>query len=153
MADVEIVFSEDFLSFPDKLKKADKLAPHKIYEGLNKLGNQTKKELKENTPVGKSQGRKKKRLKDRWRKSHVTKEYGNYVTKIRSTAPHYHLVERGHRIVPRGGKSTGKASYKRQSTGHVPGQFFAQKVLDRKESEIYRGYEKILDDIIEEFDK
>lgn len=52
LSGAEFKIDEDLINFGEKLKRADKNAPGKIYDGLNKMGNDLKKELKTNTPIG-----------------------------------------------------------------------------------------------------
>lgn len=154
LSGAEFKIDEDLINFGEKLERADKNAPGKIYDGLNKMGNDLKKELKANTPIGPPKKREpsKKKMVNRWRKSQASREFGNYTVKIRSTAPHFHLVERGHKIIPRGGKKSKKPSYKRKAKGYVKGQHFAKKILDKRELDIYQEFDDLLDEILEDIE-
>lgn len=157
MSDVELKIDPELLKFKDKLARADREAPSYIYKGLDKIGNKTRKELKAASPVGKSKKSSKKRLKMRWTAERATKEFGDYVKKVRSKAPHYHLVERGHRIVARGPGKHSRRKYvlkrNRKGGGYISGQYFAKKTFDSLEPEIYQSYEKMLDDIMKTLDR
>lgn len=157
MSDIELKIDPELLKFKEKLARADREAPSYIYKGMNKIGNKTKKELKAASPLSRQKKPSKKRLKNRWTAERATKEFGEYVKRVRSKAPHFHLVERGHRIVPRGPGKHSKRKYvlkrNRASIGYVPGQFFAKKTLDALEPEIYQSYEKMLDDILKTLDR
>lgn len=131
----EIVFERDFLSMKDKITAIERRAPDRILNAMDKEGKALRRELRDATPVGPTGN-----LKKRWKADRAYKEYGTYVKKIRSTAPHYHLVERGHKIV--GHKP------KKIVSGEVGGRYFAKKVLDDHESTIDARYEKIIDDIM-----
>lgn len=72
---------------------------------LTKMGNQFRNEVKKKTPQSDKQTKRK--LIKSYRVSKV-KGYGkDLYVEFRSTSPHFHLVERGHRIVM-GDKDTGK---------------------------------------------
>lgn len=131
----KIVFERDFLSLKDKITAIEHRAPDRILKAMDKEGNALRRELRDATPVGPTGN-----LQKRWKADRAYKEYGTYVKKIRSTAPHYRLVERGHRLVSH--------KPKKLFIRTVKGQRFAEKVLDDHESTIDARYEKIIDDIM-----
>lgn len=150
----ELIMGRDFVALKHKLNEAEKRAPDKVLKRFNRLGNRVKKELVQVTPVGSK--KRKKRLKGKWRAEKATVERGEYVKKIRNTASYYHLVERGHRVVPR--RATSKTDRRRQyrvthRTGgkkFVEGRFFTKKKLEELEPTIHREYDKLLDEILED---
>lgn len=148
MAKVEIIPSKDFKDFTEKVKLASKKSPSKIYKGMDKIGRKLRKELKDATPVSKVNKPAKKRLKARWRLSKTEREYNTYETKIRSTAPHYHLVERGHRLVSPYTRKGAKLKDGGKNLGKVEGQYFAKRVLDQAEPRVDKEIEKLFDEIL-----
>lgn len=133
----KIEFSKNLEEFTRKVNEVDKTSPDKIYKSMDKLGNKVKKELKEATPRGGGRKTIKKRMSERWTASRTEKKYGTYDKGIRNTAPHYHLVERGHRLVKNG-----------KEIGYVDGQRFTEKTLERLEPEIERDMEDIFDKLV-----
>lgn len=136
----EIVFERDFLSLKDKITAIERRAPDKILKAMDKEGNTLRRELRDATPVGKDRKGKKRSLKKGWTAERARKEYGTYIKKIRNKSPHYHLVERGHRIVSHRPKKV--------VSGEVGGRYFAEKVLGDYEPVLEARYEKMIDDIM-----
>lgn len=96
--------------------------------------------LKENSPDSGSEHKGK--LNKSWRKE--IEGYGkNIHANIYSTAPHFHLVDRGHKIVDKKGNEK----------GFVQGKHFLQKTIDEQEDDLseymlrslYRQVKKKLD--------
>lgn len=129
---------KDFERFLEKVKIADKKAPDKIYKGMDKIGRKVRKELVDSTPVSRINKPDNKRLKRKWRRNKTVKSFNSYEAKIRNTAPHFHLVEHGHRLVTKSGRHI----------GHVEGKHFTQDVLDRVESDVDEAYEDMIDEIL-----
>lgn len=97
--------------------------------------------LKENSPDSGSEHKGK--LNKSWRKE--IEGYGkNIHANIYSTAPHFHLVDRGHKIIDKKGNEK----------GFVQGKHFLQKTIDEQEDDLseymlrslYRQVKKKLDD-------
>lgn len=130
--------------FSDKLKLIEKKAPGRIIERYDKLGNKIKKELKSATPVSDRKKPQNKRLSTGWTAEKTTKEYGVYVKRIRNKRPHFHLIERGHRVGRRGDVENPKGK------DFVEGKFFAEKKLKAMESDIINEQEKMIDDLLGE---
>ena len=131
----KIVFDPEFMSLDDKIGAIERRAPDKILKAMDKEGNTLRRELRGATPKGATG-----KLKSHWRTERARKEFGTYVKKIRNTSPHYHLVERGHKIVSHRPKKI--------VSGEVGGRFFAEKVLGSYEPVLEARYEKIIDDIM-----
>lgn len=152
-----------FLELGDKFKIADKKAPNKVYKGLDKIGNKIKRGAKAASPDGKPKIIKgerqpaKKKLKNRWSTDMTEKDYNNdYVKKVYSKAPHFHLVERGHKVVARrmdikGSKlrAQRRVAESRGKT-FVEGSHFFDKYYDSIEADISDDIEKMFDKIFED---
>lgn len=152
-----------FFELGDKFKIADKKAPNKVYKGLDKIGNKIKRGAKAASPDGKPKiikGKKqpaKKKLKNRWSTEMTEKDYNNeYVKKVYSKAPHYHLVERGHNVVARRADARNSkigAQYRvKESSGKtfVEGSYFFDKYMDSIDSDIENDIDKMFDKIFED---
>lgn len=150
MADFEI--TKDLFKLQDDLKRLEQVAPGKVIEVLDKAGNKVRKEVRENTPVGTSKKPNRKRLKSRWKLDPTIKENGAYTKKLRSTAPHFHLVERGHNVVPRRVTKGRRATRVelRSGASHVPGTYFFEKTMDKIEPNIYEMYDELLEKTMKE---
>lgn len=148
MAKVVVSLSKDFKDFTEKIKLASKKSPSKIYKGMNKIGRDLKKDLKEATPIGKNDNPGKKRLRSRWRLHKAKREYNTYEVKIKSKAPHYHLVERGHRQLSPYTRNGVRLKDGGRNLGKVEGKFFAKKALDQAEPRVTKEIEKLIDDIL-----
>lgn len=152
-----------FLELGDKFKIADKKAPNKVYKGLDKIGNKIKRGAKAASPDGKPKiikGKRqpaKKKLKNRWSTDMTEKDYNNdYVKKVYSKAPHFHLVERGHKVVARRmdikDSKFGAQRRVAESRGKtfVEGSHFFDKYYDSIEADISDDIEKMFDKIFED---
>lgn len=152
-----------FFELGDRFEIADKKAPNKVYKGLERIGNKIKRGAKAASPDGKPKIIKgkiqpaKKKLKNRWTTERAEKDYDeSYVKKVRSTAPHYHLVERGHNVVARRADARNSkfdAQYRvKESSGKtfVEGSYFFDKFMDSIESDIDSDIEEMFDKIFED---
>lgn len=155
MADLKV--DRDFLDLGDRFTIADKSAPSKIYKGLDRLGTKIKKGAESVSPTGTKQKIKKKKLKERWTAENTKKEVdGAYVKKVRSEAPHFHLVERGHKVVPRRyskklGKKDEQARVKiRRGKSFVEGSHFFDRYMDMIEYDINVDIEEMFDKILKD---
>ncbi len=133
--------------FSRKLKIVQKKAPGLIIEKYDKAARDLKKKLKKATPYnpsGRYDGKpktSKQHLKGRWKANRTQKTGGVYHTEVYSTAPHFHLVERGHAVVGKGGRST------KSGKGYVQGKFFFKKGIESLEPELNKLPEKVIDEI------
>lgn len=107
---------------------------------LKRSANRVIRVLKENSPDSGSEHKGK--LNKSWRKE--IEGYGkNIHANIYSTAPHFHLVDRGHKIIDKKGNEK----------GFVQGKHFLQKTIDEQEDDLseymlrslYRQVKKKLD--------
>lgn len=80
--------------------------PDESEDLLIKMGNKFRTHVKQITPDS-GEPSKRKLIKS-YRVSKVQGYGKDRYVEFRSTAPHFHLIERGHRIVTRGGMDTGK---------------------------------------------
>ncbi|WP_295237896.1 HK97 gp10 family phage protein [Veillonella sp.] len=93
---------EEFMA---KLDHMAKTFPTESEAALETGARRMRKALVENSPIGKNQNSKQ-RISKNWKVSYDYR--GNEsVAKIRNTSPHYHLVERGHKIVDSKGNAKG----------------------------------------------
>lgn len=88
-----------------------------------------RKEIRDNTPVGKGKkGEHKHKLKNSWRVEMAGSRVGGVEADIYNTAPHFHLVERGH--VQKNAHG--------QVTGYKQGKFFMKNTVESKGKEIQK---------------
>lgn len=154
----ELIVDKQFIDLGKKLELADKLAPNKVYKGLDKIGNKIKRGAKAASPDGNDKNKpSKNKLKNRWSATRAEKDYDNtYVKKVYSKAPHYHLVERGHKVVARRMdiKDSKLGAQRRiaESRGktYVEGSHFFDKYYDSIESDINDDIDKMFDKIFED---
>lgn len=136
--------------FSEKLKLAEKKAPGLIIDKYEKAAKDLKKKIKKATPYvpnSRYDGEEKtpsQHLRGRWKANKVRKDRGVYHTEVFSTAPHYHLVERGHAVVGKGRKAT------KNGQSYVHGNFFFKKEIDKLEPELSALPEKIIDEIFDD---
>ena len=154
----ELIVDKKFIDLGKKLELADKLAPNKVYKGLDKLGNKIKRGAKAASPDGNDREKpSKKKLKNRWSATRAEKDYDNtYVKKVYSKAPHFHLVERGHKVVARRmdikDSKLGAQRRVAESRGKtfVEGSHFFDKYYDSIEADINDDIDKMFDKIFED---
>ncbi|WP_370852261.1 HK97 gp10 family phage protein [Megasphaera elsdenii] len=96
---------------------------------LNRTGNKLKKIAKENTPSSPYEHSHK--LKKSWKSEIKGYTAGELEYQLRNTAPHYHLVERGHVLKTQSGKAI----------GFVQGKHFLEKSVAEFESQNIAGTE------------
>lgn len=93
--------------FVQDLNQVIQKYPYESEELLKKMGNKFKSEVKKDTPVGKS---KKKKLINSYHLSKVQGYGTNLSIDFYSNAPHFHLIERGHKIVTKARIYTGRST-------------------------------------------
>lgn len=154
----ELIIDKKFMDLGKKFEVADKLAPSKLSKGLDRVGNKIKRGAKDVSPDGKDRSKpSKKKLKNRWSATRTKKDYDNsYVKKIYSRAPHFHLVERGHKVVARRmdikDSKFGAQRRVAESRGktYVEGSHFFDKYYDSIETDINDDIDKMFDKIFED---
>lgn len=112
-----------FEEFIGRLQAVQKDFPDDVEVVLNRGANRMVRALKENSPdSGKDHKRK---LNKSWKKK--IEGYGRDIhADIYSTAPHFHLVDRGHKIVDKKGREKGFAQ----------GKHFLQKTIDEQQDDL-----------------
>lgn len=123
------------------IRKAIEECPRELKKGLNDIANEFRKAARKRTPDYKHhKGNPKLKLKRCYGKWAFVEEDKTGVL-VYNSAPHFHLVERGHNLV-RGDKII----------GFVPGQHMMEKTKDEYEEIVPERFEKILDNILKERD-
>lgn len=102
MASIEFLNMDDLI---DNIANAIADYPAEAEKALNRTGLALKKELAEKTPV--SDVDHKKKLSKSWKKRVTGTNLTNLQAEVFNTAPHIGLVDRGHRIVSKTGKTVG----------------------------------------------
>lgn len=102
--------------------EAAKSYPREVERHLKRTGDVLKKKAIENSPS--SPVTHKRKLAKSWKSEIAGMTVDSLEYQLRNTSPHYHLVERGHRLV----------SHKGRTIGFVPGKHFFEKACDEYES-------------------
>lgn len=112
-----------FEEFIGRLQTVQKNFPDDVETVLNRGANRMIKALKTNSPdSGKDH---KGKLNKSWKKK--IEGYGKDIhANIYSTAPHFHLIDRGHKIVDKKGREK----------GFVQGKHFLQKTTDEQQDDL-----------------
>ena len=112
-----------FEEFIGRLQTVQKNFPDDVATVLNRGANRMIKALKTNSPdSGKDH---KGKLNKSWKKK--IEGYGKDIhANIYSTAPHFHLVDRGHKIMDKKG----------HEKGFVQGKHFLQKTIDEQQDDL-----------------
>lgn len=112
-----------FEEFIDRLQTVQKNFPDDVETVLNRGANRMVRALKTNSPD--SGNDHKGKLNKSWKKK--IEGYGKDIhANIYSTAPHFHLVDRGHKIVDKKG----------HEKGFVQGKHFLQKTIDEQQDDL-----------------
>ena len=120
--------------FQEKLKLIEKKAPDRILDKLDEEGKELRKKARANTPkVGG-------RLRKGYKLLKVEKIKGGYQKGMTNTAPHFHLVEKGHRKVSKAGKEL----------GFTPGVHMLEKTVKEMESPLMNELKKWLNEVFKE---
>lgn len=160
----ELKIDREFLDMGSKVKLIAKNAPGKVIDALDKEGKRIQVAVKAASPYrpnGRYDGKKKtakQHLKNRWSLTPTKKTAASTFEKaLYSTAPHYHLVERGHQIKPRRAKKgrvgflglmkSERVKIKNGKTT-VDGTYFFKKTMDDMEDGINQAFEDMVDDIL-----
>ena len=102
MASLEFLNIDDLI---DNIANAIADYPEEAEKALNRTGLALKKELANKTPESDTDHKKK--LKKSWKKRVTGTNLTNLQAEVYNTAPHIGLVDRGHRIVSKTGKTIG----------------------------------------------
>ncbi|HEX2986095.1 MAG TPA: HK97 gp10 family phage protein [Caproiciproducens sp.] len=128
--------------YSTQLEEVRKRYPDAAEAELRKLGNKFKKKVIEKTPEGKGKNDKYK-LKKSYHLSSTKQAGSTLFLEFNSSSPHFHLVERGHRIVDKDGKEHGFKS----------GVHMVENSSNEFEEEMPEDVEKWLDKFTEELGK
>ncbi|MCK9325825.1 MAG: HK97 gp10 family phage protein [Bacteroidales bacterium] len=128
---------EGLEEFQEKLRTIERRAPDRILDKLDDEGKKLRKAARANTP--KITGN----LRRRYKLLPVEKVRGGYQKGMTNTAPHHHLVEKGHRKVTPGGREI----------GWTPGKFYLERTVKEVEPEVNKELENWLDELFKELSK
>lgn len=142
---------EGMTEFTDRLETVQKKLPDLAINTIDKHSRRITREYRKKIKPIRRTGN----LSKGMRTMKAQPESGDWVGGVKSYAPHFHLVEYGHRVVPvkgrkkssgnvvvRGvGKDGGRSSGK---TTFVPGRYYLKKTLGMSERLLSRDIEKML---------
>lgn len=120
-----------------KLKYIANRYPYESEVLLTKMGNKFRNSVKKRTPNSGYESKRK--LMKSYRVSRVQGAGKDLYVEFRSTSPHFHLVERGHRIVNKKGRDTGK---------RVQGKFMVEQTVLEYQKEFPKEVEKMVDKLL-----
>ncbi len=123
--------------FQKKLKTIEKKAPDRIIDKLDEEGKKLIKQARTNTP------KKTGKLRKGYKLLPVEKIQGGYQKGLTNTAPHFHLVEKGHRKVSKSGKEL----------GWTEGKFYLERTVKEMEEPITQELENWLDELFRELSR
>lgn len=133
MGDVLTSNIEEFRASIDKIANTFPLESEKR---LTRIGNKMKKMLKERSPDSGAAHRRK--LNKSWKSKAKGYSGETLSVEIWSNAPHFHLVDRGHKLVNKKGTAV----------GFVQGKHFLEKTAQEVEATVVPGeMDKFLDEI------
>lgn len=130
--------------------------PKESEELLVKMGNKFRNHVKDLTPDGGNPNSKRKLMKS-YRVSKVQGYGSDRFVEFRSTAPHFHLIERGHEIKPPKTQPKNKkrrkittANRKKYSKGksRVEGKFMVKKTTLQFQNEFPTDVEKMVNKMV-----
>ncbi len=120
--------------FREKLRLIEKKAPDRILNKLDDEGKKLRKQARANTP--KITGN----LRKGYKLLPVEKVVDGYQKGMTNKAPHFHLVEKGHRKVTPGGRVI----------GWTPGKFYLEKTVKEMDEPIAESLKNWLDELFQE---
>ena len=120
-----------------KLKYISNRYPYESEVLLTKMGNKFRNSVKKRTPNSGYESKRK--LMKSYRVSKVQGAGKDLYVEFRSTSPHFHLVERGHRIVNKKGRDTGK---------RVQGKFMVEQTVLEYQKAFPKEVEKMVDKLL-----
>lgn len=138
-----------FAELQKQFERCEKKYNDKSDAMLMALGRQAAKKVRQSTP--KQSGY----LKKSWRMKSVKEyKYGTVkVVRIQSTAPHAHLIEFGHNVVPRG-RTRGRSKYVKKptqrsavSTRFVEGRHPLKKAMDEVKGRFGGDMKRLVDEV------
>ena len=121
-------------------KKLNYISTRYPYESeilLTKMGNKFTNSVKKKTPDSGYESKRK--LLKSYRVSRVKGVGKDLYVEFRSTSPHFHLVERGHKVVDKNGRDTGK---------RVQGKFMVEQTALEYQKSFPKEVEKMVDNLL-----
>lgn len=121
-------------------KKLNYVATKYPYESeilLKKMGNKFRNSVKCRTPDSGLQSKRK--LMKSYRVSKVQGSGRDLYVEFRSNSPHFHLIERGHKIIDKNGRDTGK---------RVEGKYMVEQTALEYQKAFPKEVEKMVDSLI-----
>ncbi len=121
-------------------KKLNYISTRYPYESeilLTKMGNKFRNSVKKKTPDSGYESKRK--LLKSYRVSRVKGVGKDLYVEFRSTSPHFHLVERGHKVVDKNGRDTGK---------RVQGKFMVEQTALEYQKSFPKEVEKMVDNLL-----
>jgi hypothetical protein len=131
MADFKV---EGIEEFQEKLRLVERRAPDRILDKLDEEGKKLRVATRNNTP--KVTGK----LRKSYRLTEVEKIQGGYQKGLYNKAPHFHLVEKGHRKVSPSG----------EELGWTDGLFMVEKTVKQEEEPMMEELQNWLDELFKE---
>lgn len=138
--------------FTNKIKLIQKKLPDKSINTIDKHSRRVTREYKKRVKSIKNTGN----LSKGMRAMETMPESGDWVGGVKSFAPHFHLIEYGHKVVPiksRGENKQGNGLKKKDKKGrknggatHVPGRYYLRKSLGASEKLFRKDVEKMLEE-------
>lgn len=116
--------------FPDEAEKV-----------VDKMTNRLRKHVRDKTP--KSDKDHKRKLSKSYKKTRAAKQGDEISADFYATAPHFHLIDRGHQWVTPGGKRM----------GWVPGKFMVKQGVEELNGEATKILDKWADKLLKELKK
>ncbi|MCD3211110.1 HK97 gp10 family phage protein [Clostridium botulinum C/D] len=134
MSDINFSFN-GLTEIMEEFKEAEKRVPDLSEKVLKKGMSKTKKLSKEKTPY---YDKGKTHIKDSYKILPIEYESNGMNIKMTNTAPHFHLIEKGHRIVTRSGVEK----------GFKPGIHMVERSMEEMEEEFPKQVEKMVKKIL-----
>ena len=124
--------------FKDAIAEVRKKYPDRAEAELRKLSNMLKKKAIQRTPSSKEEHKHK--LKKSYHLSQTKQAGTTLYVEFWNSSPHFHLIERGHRIVDKNGKVH----------GFQPGVHMVEKSTEELNNEMPEELQKWLDEVYKE---
>ena len=121
-------------------QKLNYIATNYPYESevlLTRMGNKFRNSVKRRTPEGGYESKRK--LMKSYRVSKVQGAGKDLYVEFRSTSPYFHLVERGHKIVDKNGRDTGK---------RVQGKFMVEQTALEYQKAFPKEVERMVNNLL-----
>jgi len=124
------------------VKKIIQVYPEQAAKFLNAQATKLLKKVRERTPVGET-----KKLRRSWRKTKPKIKGGEMQIEVRSTTPHAHLIEYGHKMVVGGKLNKGG-----KVVGFVPGRHMLEISFNEYNKEMPFEVERWYNELVKELE-